>query len=517
MKKLILAFILCLSGFADPFAIPPATPSALNAASNALTAPVEAIVAISDPTFASAASTVGGAASWRKKYIACNYCSGFYLHYIGAYTFSGSFNNAYFTTTLKSAIQLASAAGAPIGRNFQVTYTANGSAASATGTIPLGAYDLKSDWIPLPLVPGQIFFVTTYTPTTTIPVNSYVGNDTGESYYSGDATTTTPPTFDNTQQGAVSVGPACITSMIPKNKMRGVMLMGDSIAQLSNQDYTTFTNGWAQKGLLLTAPAANPWIPVVNTAVGGSRAIGQTNTVEYFLCYYPALKGWVRSVIYEAGFNDFYSDGATDTAVEAAATWTWAQLRGMGISNLVACTVKPGTTSTDGWLTVANQTARSGDNYRNLYNTWLTNQVGLAGGIDGLFDLAASLCSSTNISLLAVGPATVLGTDTAGTGTVTTAIRTSAAGVGSLTWAGAEIALVHSGTTYYGQIVSYRPGTPNRLGLADALTAAASGDTYTVYQAWCGDTAGSGAHPDGYGVAQIASQWPSNLTTILIR
>ena len=497
---------------ADVLAIPPLTPTQALALSNNLVPFRESIVAIGKATWTGSANAASGAYSYRARYVASQAVPGFYLNYAGWITSVGSFLTNNTALSLKAAIQFADTNSAPSGQVYQVTF--NGGA--LTGTNGYGNYMLKSDLIPIPLTPGQVFFVQTYSTTAGAAYNSFIGNDAGESFYGGDGTTYIQPTWDSAQSGVVSIAPGAITGFVHPTNQVGVALFGDSIAQLFNGDQTYITNGWLQRALLSFPAGGQNYIPVVNVAVGSALITGQTNAINYFPSHYPITKGWVRSLVFEGGFNDLFG-GKTAAEVEAAARWHWAYFRSIGISNIVACTVKPATSSTDGWLTVANQTPRSGDDQRLLYNTWLTNQVGVAGGIDGLFDLAAALASPTNISRLATGPLTVLLSDTAGSGTTTSTIKTSGSGSGTIACAGGVIKLTHSGTDYFGQVRFFRSGSPNSMFLCNPLTSASSGDTFTIYNAWAGDTAGASAHPSGYGVAQVASQWNTNLTAILVR
>jgi hypothetical protein len=508
---LLALFPILLS--ADVLSIPPLTPSQARAISNSLVPWRESVVAIGKATFTGGANLASGAYSYRARYVASVPFREFYLNYAGWITANGSFLTNNIALSLKAAIQLADSSGAPSGQVYQVTF--NGG--SLTGTNGFGDYMLKSDPIPIPMTAGQIFFVQTYTTSASAAYNSFVGNDSGESFYGNDGTSYLQPTWDSSQSGTVSIAPSAITAFVHPTNQVGVLLYGDSIAQLYNGDQTYITNGWLQRALVSYPSGSYNYIPVVNCGIGSSSIIGQTNSVNYFQALYPLSKGWVRSVVFEGGFNDFFSLGYTAANVEFAARWHWAYMRSIGASNIIACTVKPATTSTDGWLTVANQSPRSGDGERLLYNAWLRTQVGISGGVDAVFDLATALASSTNSSRLATGPLTIILSDTAGASTSTSTIRTSGSGFGSIACAGGVIALTHLGTTYYGQVRFFRAGPQNLLFLANPLPAASSGDMFTIYNSWCGDSAGSGAHPSGYGMAQIASQWNSNLTAILVR
>lgn len=65
--------------------------------------------------------------------------------------------------------------------------------------------------------------------------------------------------------------------------------------------------------------------------------------------------------------------------------WKWANARGMKV---IACTLPPVSTSTDGWTTLANQTVNGGNSVRQQVNSWLRT---LPSPLVGLWDIAALL------------------------------------------------------------------------------------------------------------------------------
>ena len=456
----------------------------------------EAAVGVGNLLWIPGSATLGSASvSYRVEFTAAVDCTHLRLHWAGQYSSGGVLVN--FTTTLKASIQLADANGDPTGGAIPVTFGANG----LTGTIPGGGV-LRSDPVPITLAAGRKFFVITYSPTATMGINGNLSNRSGNNFYAGDAAAN-PALFtnDQSQAGAVSFGPGMITGLVLPKNSRAVLMIGDSIAANSNDCTSLNVRGWLGRALGTSRA-------VVNAAIGGSRASGQAGQAGYYLAFYAAA--YCDLAVYAPGFNDFYGDGAPDASTRANATTIVGNLRRMGMRKVVGCTVKPGTTSTDGWLTTANQAARSGDAARQTYNAWVLAQVN--GLFDGVFDLAAAIAANGNPSLLATGPATVIYSGTAGASSSPGAIWTASGAVGDISWAGATVSVVHAGTTYYGQIASFRPGSSsNAVIFSNALTGCSPGDTFTVYNSWCGDVTGVGAHPNGYGHVQIAGQFPLNL------
>jgi hypothetical protein len=456
----------------------------------------EAAVGVSNLLWIPTNATLGGASvSYRVEFCAAVDCAHLRLHWAGQYVSNGVL--ASYTTTLKASIQLANASGDPAGSAIPVTFGANG----LTGTIPAGGV-LRSDPVPITLAAGQKFFVITYSPTATMGINGNLSNRSGNNFYGGDATTN-PGLFtnDQSQAGAVSFGPGMITALVSPKNSKAVLLIGDSIGANANDSTALNVRGWLGRALGTNRA-------LVNAGIGGSRASGQAGQAAYYLAFYPA--SYCDVAVYEPGFNDFYSDGSTDAATRANAAVIVANIRRMGLRKVIGCTVKPATTSTDGWLTTTNQTPRSGDAARQYYNAWLLTQTNAL--FDGVFDLASAVAANGNPGLLAVGPGTTIGSGTAGTNSSTAVIWTTSAAVGDSSWAGTTVAVVHAGVTSYGQVASFRPGaSANALIFSTPLAACAAGDAFTLYNSWCGDVAGAGAHPNGYGHAQVASRFPLTL------
>ena len=111
------------------------------------------------------------------------------------------------------------------------------------------------------------------------------------------------------------------------------------------------------------------------------------------------------SVIVALGVNDI-GTGTSAATLEGYATALSAQLYGIGVKAIFYITISPNqTTSTDGFLTLANQTVNANNTQRNTYNTWVKTTP--AGVMNGFIDMAAATESSPGSGLFIVDGATV--------------------------------------------------------------------------------------------------------------
>ena len=161
-------------------------------------------------------------------------------------------------------------------------------------------------------------------------------------------------------------------------------------------------SGYLEKGLVTgfgtTAPV--PALPWCNMAVSGdtlfnffTQANGQ--------CRMKLLSQGFTHAIDEYGINDFASGlYASFAAFQAAKLAFWTLLASYGLK-VVACTILSETTSTDGWITTANQTSRNGNfaagGMGQQYNDWIRTLVGTV--LWGVIDAADAQMSARDSQL----------------------------------------------------------------------------------------------------------------------
>ena len=448
--------------------------------------PVEASFATGTHLWIPSAGAYGYAATYRKRLHATVGASFLRFYYAGATATHGHL--AGMQTVYKVAFQFADSAGNPTGDAIPVTF--NG---SPTANVAALGY-VASDPIPVSLNARDDFFAITYVSNTNLHgLNSYLGINSGDNFYAGDASGD-PGLFvnDTSQSGANSVCPGMVTGLVRPSDRTGVVAVGDSIIAESNSGYDSL--GWI--GFALHDSRG-----LVNIGIGSSRLTSFTNQASFNLALVPVR--FCRDAVVCYGFNDLFTAGISADSCEVATVRLMNQLKNAGIRKRILCTVKPATFSADGWTTEINQTLRPGDLERLVFNNWLLKQSNSI--CEGVFDFASTLASATNASIEAVGPGTVLLSDTAGALTSTNVVRTSDATVGSQQLEGGVLVLNHDGTNYYTEIRGVRPGNPQYLELAFPLGAAAPGDSYQVLEDWVSDSIGDGAHPSGYGHAHAGS------------
>ncbi len=142
--------------------------------------------------------------------------------------------------------------------------------------------------------------------------------------------------------------------------------------------YAFSLTGLPSGGFVVRAlTAANiPWINMAhssdafanfNLARGHHRRLAIANGCTHAVCAY--------------GFNDIHVSSASLATLQAAAIPTWGLLtrRGMKVHQT---TIPPQTSSTDGWLTVGNQTTVSApkDTVRQGFNDWLRGGAPMSAG-----------------------------------------------------------------------------------------------------------------------------------------
>jgi hypothetical protein len=437
------------------------------------------------------------AVSYRKAYNASANCTELQVHFVGAYNSSATITS--FTTTVRCAIQLADGSNVPTGAPVSFTFSG-----SVTGTIPSGGV-LTSDALPIILTAGQRFFIITYSPTTTFSYNGVLSGLSGDNYYNGDGITNYASiTNDLSQEGANCFGPGMITGMVSPKDFNSVCIVGDSISAMyndSNVDASgnpSLQRGWAQRAM--------PTKSVVSCGLGGwyAQGISTQFTGSAYLAQFPYR--YVRDCLFNPGFNDFFGGTAAAATVQGYASTIVAAIRAAGVKRVIGCTVKPASTSTDGWATTVNQTARS-EGGRTAYNAWvLANASNL---FDGTFDFAGALADATTPTKLNPGPYTALLTDTVAASSSQFAIVCTSGG-SRLKCASGVVKYISGGLTKYTQATSYR-ASGTLIVLIAIGSAPDIGSSYTVYQGWAGDTSGTGSHPSGYGHMAAASAWPATL------
>ncbi|ULT55398.1 SGNH/GDSL hydrolase family protein [Neobacillus drentensis] len=145
-----------------------------------------------------------------------------------------------------------------------------------------------------------------------------------------------------------------------KNSLKSYILAGDSIMDGSGDiPQLTGNSGFVARRLF------NDKIGYTKIALGGETT---TSFLQYLHLRTPLIKNHT-GVICDYGINDVLG-GSTIAATQANLLKIWKYFAAKGL-DVYQTTLTPRTTSTDNWLTLANQTISAQENVRLAINAWL--------------------------------------------------------------------------------------------------------------------------------------------------
>lgn len=251
-------------------------------------------------------------------------------------------------------------------------------------TVTPGRVVMRSDPLPIYIPAGARYAVKTYVTWTpgTFWLTSWLS-----STFIGEWTALGTNLTDNTLNNTVltptgsTQGFAPLVFAVPSTRTPVIGFLGDSIT-LGQQDQPepiAQTFSW-QRGL-------QGAVPSVNLSIGG-------NTMPLYLSRMEGrnlvLRNAVTHLVMSLGVNDI-DGGTTLSAMQSNFQAIVGPFLARGVK-VHAMTITPDTTSTDNFLTYANQTAvsASADTVRMGYNAWLrANWKAL--GLSGIFDAALAV------------------------------------------------------------------------------------------------------------------------------
>jgi hypothetical protein len=393
-----------------------------------------------------------------------------------------------------------------------------------TFTIPAGG-QVVSDPIPYTGKAGQFMYVQTYVSVASAGMKwptsfSALGSGTVANMWEG-GTTGAPTTnlVGGTSNGPVgnvgTYGPSAIIG----TPAAGVALpkvgyfFGDSI-QYGSSDYTSQWEGWSGRA------AAAQGVPYVNVSHPGEQ-VAQVQGI-YARHRLPYAVG-ADFAITNYGRNDLANIAGISLATFQAnliAWWTQLAFRGLRVYQT---TITPKATSTDTWMTVANQSADTANSYetnRVAANTWLRDGAPISAGaavatgtsgalrmgavghpLTGIIEIADLVETVRNSGKFKVGRVVTDAAYTSGTRTVTsaTAAFTSADLGAALTIGGAGAAGATLVNARISSVESATQVTYDAIG-SSTVSQTASGQTMQI-GGWTWD----GTHPTPNAHAAIAA------------
>lgn len=373
------------------------------------------------------------------------------------------------------------------------------------------------DPVGLTIARGDFFYYLTYVTVGSAgqkwPTIFSVPSATGEGYGAGSDTTGTG-TVATTSNFTNIYGPCQVLGR-PKRSSTFTVIggVGDSIINGTGESTVlNYGKGWLTRAInsnFLTqmvceaSDTASNWIKTAFTKSYRRRRLLATCT----------------DIICEEGINDIGTGPSLTLAqTQARMIDVWIGL-GQAGARVYQTTITPRSTSTDGWVTLANQTPTAGDTVRVPFNNWLrdgapilagvavatgsnaagTLRAGTAGHpLKGYVEVADSLESARDSGKWVVSPTARTVTDaaiTASSGTLTSATANfTNADIGrSVTIQGAGA----SGAAFSGDIISVSSATQVALGSTAATTVSGA-------SAQIGVTTKDGLHPAGDGAALAA-------------
>jgi hypothetical protein len=271
------------------------------------------------------------------------------------------------TTSIKASVEY------PAGTFTQILFSA-----SATGTIPDGG-TLISDYLTISIPNGDRYWIRTYrTNSVGLPVTSGIVIDHFTAFM-GDCYEVT--STDRTMTGEVpDADNMCYyPAVISPTTAPSVLIVGDSIA-LGKGDVLDLSG---DQGIV--ARTTGPGFGYFNAAVDGEKASDFVSNHTQRLLAAP----FCTHVFVNYGRNDIYLGGDSAATVEGNLTTIYGYFSTKTVKQL---TLVPDTTSSDSWVTTANQTVVTGETARATVNSDLRSSFHPAGGIS---DTGAVLETST--------------------------------------------------------------------------------------------------------------------------
>jgi hypothetical protein len=317
----------------------------------------------------STAGTLGR--TTRSYYVATLACSDLVLRWAAAYADEASAPpNPY---TVKAAVELVPGPQAASGTLYQATFDA-GTAASKT-LAPGQIAD--SDPIPVDLAAGAGFYIRTYVSMTESTMQFPLGRRHNPSLYESDVTSAdyTAHTGSWTANTSYSAGPVAITGIGPALATSLLMVGSSTFEGLGDvQDMgVPGRYGW---GYVYRITAGT--VPITNVAMASGQAAGFT-AVKY--ARRSALFGPHKYAIDGYGANDV-TGGRSLAQIQADKIRIWRALSRRGMLTWATTLHPSGTTSTDGYATIANQTPHANNSVRVSLNAWIRDGAPIVAGTD---------------------------------------------------------------------------------------------------------------------------------------
>lgn len=422
------------------------------------------------------------------------------------------------TIKIKAALQYMGASGVTDETGARIPVTFNG---SSVGEVPPDGI-LFSDPVPFNIATKTIFYVRTYMSAVGTQYFLPVGyNLTGGTAESGLATGEGNAADDfvltgNTTQGTAAnqYGPLMVLGYAGGTPQVSCAIMGDSICA-----GTADGGSWVNQGGYLERVMTNNTTMVYAASAISNFPYAKLARSSYTLANFATAVNSYKNIrtfefattaLIEYGTNDL-ATGLTGMKSNALIVANWFQARGIKV---IWMTLLPKVTSTDNFVTVANQTPTINDSVRINFNNWLrdASTVGFAQQTSSPslatwwpaaeqveVDTTGALALNGGRWLAAFSISDVSGTLTSVTSAISVTDNTQTPtqdqyrGYSLLMTTGAAANSVQS---LYGNTTGGRWDVVNSLSSTPA-----PGDSYRLYRPYTGD----GTHPTTIGHMTIAN------------
>lgn len=368
---------------------------------------------------------------------------------------------------------------------------------------------------------------------------SYAGNMAGlasisgvvnEGAYYSTSDSINPFTYDVTDIGGTSsvmnnnnriLAPFAILGNQKVTDSKAVSIIGDSIAAGSGDYGSPVYSGVDQVGYGFVRTALGLSFPNIQLSAGGEQFAYWGNGTGFggvALGHQARIRGlmlkYSKFVICTLGTGDIIN-GATLAQVQVLALKLWNRCVKEG-NKVFQCTIMPRSTSTDFWLTTANQTITTSNNFNSIrisFNNWIRAgapilngvavEVGTSGALvagntghplTNYFEVADAVESSRDSGKWKAPEVTSV-TGTATSGSTTTCVDTTKSWETNQ-WRGYTFRDVTTGAAS-----TISSNTSNTLTLLSAITAVSTSDSYQIFRGIILD----GVHPAPFGHALAAA------------
>ncbi len=238
---------------------------------------------------------------------------------------------------------------------------------------------------------GTAYTLSTITNSTTAVVSAAVpGSATGVTFAVAPADKTTSGTIASASGNAYS--PMTILGQVA-GPQKSACIIGDSISYGTGSGTT---ESWAIQALNQAAIAAGT-VPTVLTGIPWLNVSLPSDTIASYLVNHQSRASQVGKCNYVLQLfatNDVFTNLSSLASVQANALTLWQQEKSRG-AKVYAATLLPRNTSTDYWLTTANQTVLSPEPVRVGFNNWLRDGAPVSS-TTGLAVAVGSSSSATN-------------------------------------------------------------------------------------------------------------------------